>query len=137
MTNVTLVGNLAGDPELRFTPQGKAIVKFTVMTSKSRKNDAGQWENVDVTGWTCTAFDAMAENVAESLAKGDAVIVLGEAVWRSWEKDDGSKGGRMEVKAWNVGADLKRGTAKVTKVNRANAASAPADDPWSTDAAPF
>ena len=131
-TTITVIGNLAADPELRFTPQGKAVASFTVMASKSRKNDAGQWENIDTTGWAVKAWDSLAENIAESLHKGDSVVVVGNAAWKSWEKDDGSKGGRMEITAFNVGADLRRATATVKKATRSGAP-ATESDPWTSD----
>lgn len=118
-TNLTVIGNLAADPELKFTASGKAVATFTVLASRSRKNEeTGQWESHDTTGWRVTAWERLAENVAESLSKGDSVVIVGTAVWRSWEKDDGTKGGRMEVTAQHVGVDLKRGVAKVTRTQR-------------------
>lgn len=127
-TTLTVIGNLASDPELRFTPQGKAVASFTVMSSKSRKDEAtGKWESVDVTAWAIKAWDKMAEHVAESLSKGDPVVVVGQAAWKSWEKDDGSKGGRMEVNAWHVGVDIKRNPVKIIKTERASVVS---DDTW-------
>lgn len=137
-TNLTVVGNLAADPELRFTRDGKPVATFTVISSTSRKNEAGEWENVDTTGWNVSAWDKLAENVVESLRKGDAVVVVGKAVYKAWEKDDGSKGGRIEVTAFNVAADLKRATAQLTRVSRSTSAPEPKDDPWSSkDGVPF
>ena len=52
MSQVTIVGNLAADPELRFTPNGKAMASFTVISSKSVKKEDGTWENTDVTPWS-------------------------------------------------------------------------------------
>ena len=134
--NMTIVGNLAADPELRFTPNGKAVVEIGVMTSRSRKNEqTGQWENEDVTRWTVKAWDRLAENMAETLQKGDGVVVVGTAAHRSWENKDGSKGGRIEVTAWNVGFDLKRCSASPNRVKRDAAPQAAAVvevDPWQT-----
>lgn len=133
--SMTVIGNIAADPEIRFTNSGKAVVSFTVLTSKSKKDEAtGQWESTDTTGWTIKAWDQLATNCAETLVKGDAVIVYGTAVWRSWEKEDGTKGGRMEVTAWNVGADLKRYPAEIARIKRTvqQFAAPPQDDPWST-----
>lgn len=132
---LTIIGNLADDPELRFTAQGKPVVSFRVLTSRSRKDEAGQWHNEGITGWSVSAWDALAENVAETLAKGDSVLVYGRAEWRSWENKDGSKGGRMEVVAWHVGADLKRFPATLQRVKREQA-SASAADPWAATTPP-
>lgn len=139
--SLTIIGNLADDPELRFTGTGKAVASFRVITSRSRKDEAGQWQSEGTTGWFCQAWDRLAENVAESLRKGDAVIVHGRAEWRSWENKDGSKGGRLEVTAWNVGLDLKRNPAQANRTSRERPAAQPAaqPDPWSgqSEQAPF
>lgn len=129
--HLTIVGNLAADPELRFTASGKALATFTVMTSRSRKLDDGTWESVDVTGWPISVWDRLAEHVTESLKKGDAVIVTGTAAIRSWENNDGSKGSRMEVNAQDVAASMKRNPVVPA---RAAKASAPAGDPWGSPA---
>jgi len=132
--NMTIIGNLASDPEIRFTPSGKAVASFTILTSKSKKDEAtGKWESTDTTGWLIKAWDQLGENVGESLQKGDAVIVNGTAVYKSWEKEDGSKGGRIEVTAWNVGLDLKRRSAKVNRTDRPAVAVAVNDDPWASN----
>lgn len=133
-TNLTIIGNLAADPELKFTNSGKAVASFTVITSQSKKNEAGDWESHDVTSWVVSVWDRLAENVAESLQKGDSVIVVGKAAWRSWQKDDGSKGGRLEVTAWNVGTDLKRAPVSITRTERAKVGAAVSDDAWGTPA---
>lgn len=130
---ITITGNLAADPELRFTPGGKAVASFTVMTSRSRKTETGEWENVDTTGWRCTAWETLAENIAESLTKGMSVIVIGRAFYRSWENKDGEKRGAIEVQAERVAVDLKRHTARVSTVKREQPHQGPAlppNDPW-------
>lgn len=124
--SITLNGRLTADPELRFTPAGKAVVSFTVATSR-RKLDktTNQWEDADTTFWPCSAWETLAEQVAEKLTKGAAVVVSGQAYQRNWEKD-GQKRSRIEVRVDHVGADLR--WAKPADRSRPNA---PADgDPW-------
>ena len=119
MTQLTVIGNLASDPELKFTPQGKAVCQFVVISSKSRKNESGEWESSDVTSWYVNVWDALAENTAESLSKGSPVIVYGTAVWKSWEsKDTAEKRGRLEITAIDVAHSLKRGTVKASASKR-------------------
>lgn len=131
MSNPIIVsGNLAADPELKFTKDGKAVATFTVMTSRSRKTENGDWESLDVTGWRCTAWERLAEHVAESLVKGSPVVVMGRAAWREWAKEDGSKGGAMQVTADTVAVDLKR--APVT-IRTSEARKAPTRDPWAAE----
>lgn len=135
MTALTITGNLASDPELKFTNSGKAVVSFTVVSSKSKKLDDGSWENTDVTFWNIKAWDKLAENIADSLRKGVGVIVQGGAVQESWEdKNSGQQRSRIVVTAWSVGVDLKRHNYSVSVVERSDsftASSASNDDPWS------
>lgn len=119
MTAICITGNLAADPELKFTPQGKAVASFTVISSKSTKKPDGTWESIDVTPWTVKCWNRLAENVAESLSKGVGVVIQGTATWASWEdKKSGEKRGRMEITAYSVGVDLKRHVVNVVKLSR-------------------
>lgn len=131
MTAISISGNLANDPELKFTNNGKAVASFTVISSKSVKKDDGTWENTDVTPWNIKCWNKLAENVADSLRKGMGVIVQGSATWESWEdKATGEKRGRMVVTAFGVGVDLKRHTAQVSQVTRSSEPDTESD-PWS------
>jgi len=129
---VTVIGNLAGDPELRFTKDGKAVATFTVLTSTSKKTDSG-WESTDVTAWRVSAWDKLAENVAESIAKGSPVVVVGKASWKEWETKDGNKGGAMQIQAYNVAVDLKRDPVSINKGAGRSQVSEQVD-PWGTPA---
>lgn len=104
-TPITVTGNLAYDPELRYTQQGKPVTNLTVMTSR-RVQQGDEWVDADTTPWRVTAWDQMAENVAEALRKGDPVIVVGFPAEKSWEKD-GQTYRRIEVTARNIGYDLR------------------------------
>lgn len=117
---VTLVGRIGKDPELKFGNNGKAIVRFSVVTSRRVLNKTtNEWSDEDTTWWNCTAFGALAENVAESLEKGCAVIVTGRAASESWnDKNTGEKRTAMKVIADEVAPSLKYATAKVTKAQR-------------------
>ena len=131
MTAISIAGNLANDPELKFTPQGKAVATFTVISSKSQKKPDGTWENTDVTPWQIKCWNKLAENVADSLKKGVGVVVQGTATWESWDdKKTGEKRGRMVVTAFNIGVDLKRHVVNVVSVSR-GAEGEYQVDPWS------
>jgi single-strand DNA-binding protein len=110
---VTITGNLAADPEMRYTQQGKAVTSVTVMTSR-RTKEGDQWVDVDTTPWKVTAWERLAENVAETLHKGDPVVVVGTAAENSWEKD-GQTYRRIEVTAKHLALDLTRRRAVVMK----------------------
>lgn len=134
MSTISIAGNLAADPELRFTPNGKAVATFTVISSKSVKKEDGTWENTDVTPWTVKCWNKLAENVAESLRKGMSVVVSGTASWASWEdKKTGEKRGKVEITAYNVGVDLKRHIVQVINLSRGNEGDINVD-PWSQSA---
>ena len=141
--SLTITGNLTADPELRFTPNGKALATFTVVTSKSSKKPDGTWENLDTTFWDVKAWGKIAENCADTLSKGMSVIVVGTALQENWDdKVSGAKRSKIAVTAWNIGVDLKRHTvAQVSTPNRADSfATAPARDSWSapiSEIAPF
>lgn len=128
---MTINGNLASDPEIRFTAGGKAVCEIVVATSKSKRLDDGTWENGPATYWTVKAWGRLGENAAESLRKGDPVIVCGNAENRTWENKDGTKGHKIEVTAWAVGYDLKRNPATINRDGAPNTTqSSPHVDPW-------
>jgi single-strand DNA-binding protein len=145
-TDIVLYGRLTEDPSLRFTPSGKPVASFRVLTSRSRKNDqTNEWENLDTTGWNCSAWDRLAENLCESLAKGDPVIVTGRAYQRQYETRDGGKGYSLDVQVTSVGPDLRYAQARTHRPQRNDAAPqqqrqqqrpAANDDPWASSAQP-
>ncbi len=120
-STITIVGNLARDPELRFTPSGQAVVSFGVAVNRRWQNKTTQeWEEqvsfVDVTAW-----GTLGENVSESLEKGSRVIVTGRIEQQTWEdKDGGGKRSKLQIVADSVGADLRWATCVVTKTERTN-----------------
>lgn len=145
MTQVTIVGNLTEAPELKFTAAGKAVANFTVAESQRIRDADGSWRDGDSTFWRCSIWDTQAENLTESLVKGQRVIVVGEAKSRSFETREGEKRTVIEVTASEVGPSLKWATAKVerTQAKRKATEKAPVD-PWGndsgfgdTDTAPF
>src|SRR5689334_8257750 len=91
-TNITLIGNLTDDPELRFTPTGAAVAKFRVAsTPRYMDRTTNEWKDGDPLFLACTVWRQMAENVAESLIRGSRVIVFGRLKQRSYETREGEK----------------------------------------------
>lgn len=138
---VTIVGNLTADPELRFIPSGKPVAGFTV-ASTPRTKDGDQWVDGEATFLRCSAWDALAENVAESLTKGTRVIVQGAMTTRSYEHN-GEKRTSLELRVDAIGPELRFASAKVQRATRGEGGQqqsrqpAPAqNDPWSAPAAP-
>jgi len=118
-TNLTMIGNLVSDPELRFTPSGAAVAKFTVAsTPRYLDKTTNEWKDGDSLFLQCQIWRQAAENVAESLTKGMRVIVSGRLKQRSYETKEGEKRTVFEVEVDEVGPSLRNATAKVTKAAR-------------------
>lgn len=127
--SVTIVGNLTEEPELRFTPAGVAVVKFSVAHNPRKADGQGGWTDGEPTFLACQAWRQLAENIAESLPKGARVIAHGNLRTERWEKD-GQKHSRIVFDVDAIGPELSYATAKVQKMARSND-TAP-DDPWAT-----
>jgi len=139
-TPFTIIGNITGDPELRFTPSGAAVTNFTVAhTPRKFDKASNEWKDGETLFMRCSIWREAAENVAESLQRGTRVIATGNLVSRSWEKD-GQKRTVVELEVDEVGPSLRYATAKVTKAERSGGTGgfggqqqAPAQgDPWAT-----
>lgn len=138
--NTTIIGNATSDAELRFTPNGLAVANFTVADTP-RVKQGDQWVDGETMFVRCTVWREAAENVAESITKGQRVIVTGRLKSRSYEKD-GQKRTSLEMDVDEVGPSLRWATARVNKTQRqGNQAAPPQADPWTsaptTSAAPF
>ena len=121
-TQITLIGNLTNDPELRFTPSGAAVAKFTVAsTPRYMERQTNEWKDGDTLFLQCQIWRQAAENVAETLTRGMRVIVSGRLKQRSYETKEGEKRTVFEVEVDEVGPSLRNATAKVTKTTRQGA----------------
>src|SRR5216683_3016796 len=121
-TQITIVGNLVGDPELRYTPTGQAVATFRVAsTPRFRDNSTGEWKDGDSLFLSCNVWRQAAENVAESLQRGMRVIVSGRLRQRSYETKEGEKRTVYEVEVDDVGPSLRNASAKVNRVARSGA----------------
>lgn len=136
LPNITATGRLGSDPELRFTPSGKAVADFSIACDENRKN-GDSWEKVSTTWLRVSVWDKDAEAVAAHLVKGDLVTVVGSLTVREYDKKDGGKGQSVEVKNANVTKALPREKVGAGGGGWAPAAQTPppADDPWSTQPA--
>lgn len=118
-TPITVVGNLVADPELRYTPSGAAVTNFRVASTPRRfDSQSNQWIDGDALFLTCNIWRQAAENAANSLAKGDRVIVTGRLRQRSFDTRDGQRATVFEVEVDDVGPSLKYATAQVAKTPR-------------------
>ncbi|MEU6737659.1 single-stranded DNA-binding protein [Streptosporangium sandarakinum] len=137
-TQITIVGNLVDDPELRFTPTGQAVARFRIAsTPRFLDRQTNEWKDGEGLFLTCNVWRQAAENVAESLQRGMRVIVQGRLRQRSYETKEGEKRTVYEVEVDEVGPSLRNATAKVNKTTRQGGGGGgfgggPANDPWAS-----
>ncbi|WP_329126179.1 single-stranded DNA-binding protein [Streptomyces sp. NBC_01353] len=143
-TVITIVGNATSDPELRFTPGGAAVAKFTVAsTPRAFDRQTNEWKDGPTLFLPVTVWRQQAENVAGSVVKGMRVVVQGRLSQRSYEDREGVKRTVFELEADEVAPSLRSATAAVTKVAggqgqsayqaaRREQGAASAEDPWSS-----
>lgn len=128
--NLTAVGNLTADPELRFTAAGKAVANMVIACSERKfDKETNTWTDGNTVFITATVWGKMAENCAESLQKGMQVIATGILRQHDFEDKQGAKQRRMELEVDNIGASLANAVAKVERIKR-DPAAAPQQDPW-------
>jgi len=118
-TVITIIGNITGDPELRFTPSGAAVANFTVAsTPRQFDRTSNEWKDGETLFMRCSVWRDAAENVAESLQRGTRVLVSGRLKSRSYETKEGEKRTVIELDVDEVGPSLKYATAKVNRTQR-------------------
>lgn len=118
-TQITVVGNLVADPELRFTPSGAAVANFTVAsTPRTFDRQSNEWKDGEALFLRCAAWKQLGENVAESLTKGLQVIVQGRLKSRSYDTKEGEKRTSMELEVDAIGPSLQFATATVNRGGR-------------------
>jgi single-strand DNA-binding protein len=110
-TTTIITGNLTDDPELRFTPNGTAVASLRVAVT-SRVKDGDAWRDGDTSYFRVNLWRTLAEHAADSLSKGDRVIVVGRLKARNWETPEGDKRSVVEVEADEIGPSLRWATAK-------------------------
>jgi single-strand DNA-binding protein len=148
-TQLTLVGNLVDDPQLRYTPTGQAVANFRVAsTPRFLDKNTNEWKDGDALFLSCNVWRQAAENVAESLQRGMRVIVSGRLKQRSYETKEGEKRVVYELEVDEVGPSLRYASAKVVRSSRAtggqgsggqggygSSAGRASDDPWASEPA--
>ena len=141
--NITVVGNLADDPELRYTQGGIAVCSVRVgSTPRVMNRTTNAWEDGETVWVRCTAWRELAENVAQSLTKGSRVVVSGRLKSPSaYQSAKGESRASLEVDIEEIGPSLRYATAAVTRRAReggpAGGAAQVQSDPWAnTPAAP-
>ena len=115
-STVTLVGNAAREPELRFTAAGRAVASFGIAVNR-RYQVNNEWQE-QVSFFNVTAWGTLAENAAASIAKGARVIVTGRLEQREYDAKDGTKRTVVEVVADEIGPSLRWARCEVERVER-------------------
>ncbi len=127
VNKVILIGNLGRDPEVKYTPSGTAVAKFSIATNERFKDKSGEWQ--DRTEWhNIVAWQRLAEIAGEYLKKGRSVYVEGRLQTRSWDdKESGQKKYMTEVVANDLVLLGGRDTSGEEGAGRARGASAGAE----------
>ena len=128
----TVIGNAVTDVSLRTTSTGASVASFRI-ASNSRRFDksTNTWIDQDPSYLSISAWSQLAENVALSVHKGQALVVTGKLKVRQWQDADKS-GTNVEIDATAIGHDLNRGTSEFTKVKRVSEFYE--QDPWLNEA---
>jgi single-strand DNA-binding protein len=135
---VTIVGNLGGDPELRYTQGGIAVVSVNVgSTPRTYNRTTNAMEDGETVWVRCTAWREVAENVAQTLTKGTRVVVTGRLkAPNAYQSASGEARASLELEIDEIGPSLRYASAVVTRRAReagTGGAGAPAmtsNDPW-------
>lgn len=118
-TPITIVGNLVADPELRYINSGDAVANFRVASTPRRYDAAsGNWVDGEPMFLTCNLWRKPGENLANSLHKGDRVIVTGKLRQRSYNDKNGDRRTIFEVEVDEVGPSLRFATVEVSRASR-------------------
>lgn len=116
---ITVIGNLTGDPELRFTPNGAPVANFTIAsTPRTFNKQTNEWVDGEPLFLRASVWREAAENVAETLKKGMRVIAQGRLKSRSYETKEGERRTSMELEIDEIGPALRYATAAVTRTQK-------------------
>lgn len=120
MNNSTIqaIGNVATEVRFNTTPEGIPVASFRLAaTERKFDRETSRWVDGEVNWYTVSCWRALAENVSQSIQKGDPVVVIGRLSVRTWERDDRS-GTSIDITADLVGHDLARGTSSFKRTSK-------------------
>ncbi|GAA1468913.1 single-stranded DNA-binding protein [Microbacterium thalassium] len=118
---VTIEGNLTGDPEHGAGESGNEYARFTVAVNDRRLNEStGRWEDAGTVFHRVVVFNQQARNLAESLRKGDNVIVAGDLRFGTYtDKETGQTRETRDIVADNVGASMRFARVQIERTPKA------------------
>jgi single-strand DNA-binding protein len=132
---VTIEGNLTGDPEHGAGESGNEYARFTVAVNDRRLNEAGRWEDAGTVFHRVVVFNQQSRHGADSLRKGDSVIVAGDLRFGTYtDKETGQTRETRDVVADNVGASLKFAGVDIERSPKAERPAADATGPTAVPA---
>jgi len=120
-SQVTLIGNLTREPELRYTAGGRGVASFGIACNRRWMDKASNEWKEEVSFFNVTAWAELGENCAASLQKGNRLIVTGRLAQRNYTDREGNEKSVTEVVADSVGPDLRWATCEVTRTERTSA----------------
>jgi single-strand DNA-binding protein len=112
-STITIIGNLAADPEIRYLPNGNAVLKCRI-GSKRNFQKGGEWTS-KTSWWGVEAWGQLAENAAATFTKGMRIVVVGEVDSDEYTTESGEKRVSYYVRASSLGVDLRYATASVER----------------------
>lgn len=136
-TEITVVGNLTADPELRYTQNGLPVANFTIAsTPRNFDRQSNEWKDGEALFLRASVWREFAEHVAGSLTKGMRVIAKGVLRQRSYKDREGNDRTAIELEVSEIGPSLRYATAQVTRAQSGGGQrSQPPqqnDEPWAT-----
>ncbi len=133
----TLAGNLTREPELRFSAKGTPWATVGLAVNKSKRLDDGTFEEEPPEFFELVVFGTLAENLVESVTKGDRVLAYGKLEEDHWTGRDGTERTTLKLVCDEVGASVRYATVRATKVTRAAAPAPEAPAGYGYDEEPF
>lgn len=116
-----IVGNLTEDPELRFTPTGRAVAKLRVAyTTRIKDPESNRWSDGETEFYTVTVWGQQGEHCAEHLQRGDRIVAAGSWVKRFWTDREDNERESVELTARDIGPSLLFRGAIVKRPDRNN-----------------
>lgn len=149
-TYVTIIGTVSKDPEMKHTPSGAGVTRVTIVTNARKFNkNTNEWEKKPGKFWDAEAWNQgkalLADNIYNTVKKGDTVILYGELETREYTTKDGENRKADQIRIEGIGKDLRWHQAYANDVPAANNSGAsqgwggnqPAaqEDPWATSTA--
>lgn len=118
LPQITAIGNIVTDPQMRFTPQGIALLEFRMACNERKKDDSGKWVDGRSTFLGVTLWRNVAEQAGAELSKGQEVIVTGRLIVEEYEKDGQTRQAvKIDVDTIGVTFGRRQANVKITEVS--------------------